>query len=64
MCGRYAITSPPQALAKLFHAIGAVPNFPPRYNAAPSQALPVVRRSPKGGRDLALMRWGLIPGWS
>ena len=64
MCGRYAITTPPQELSKLFQAIGAIPNFPPRFNAAPSQILPVVRRSPKGARDLALMRWGLIPGWS
>lgn len=64
MCGRYALTSPPEALAKLFAAIGALPNFPPRYNAAPSQALPIVRRTPRPGRELALARWGLIPSWS
>lgn len=64
MCGRYAITLPPQAMAKLFSAIGALPNFPPRYNAAPTQALPIVRRKVKAGRELALARWGLVPSWS
>jgi putative SOS response-associated peptidase YedK len=51
-------------MAKLFSAIGALPNFPPRYNAAPSQALPIVRRGGRGGRELALARWGLVPSWS
>lgn len=64
MCGRYAITQPPEAMAKLFAAIGALPNFPPRYNAAPSQALPIVRRGARSGREVALARWGLIPSWS
>lgn len=64
MCGRYAITAPPSTLAKLFKAIGAIPNFPARYNAAPTQPLPIVRRSQSGQRELALARWGLVPSWS
>jgi putative SOS response-associated peptidase YedK len=63
MCGRYAITSPLEALIKAFAVQGARPNLQPRYNAAPSQDLPVVRAGP-GGREITLMHWGLVPSWS
>ncbi|MDX1485236.1 MAG: SOS response-associated peptidase, partial [Alphaproteobacteria bacterium] len=63
MCGRYAITSPLEAIIKAFAVTGARPNLQPRYNAAPSQELPVVRAG-REGRELALMRWGLVPSWS
>jgi putative SOS response-associated peptidase YedK len=43
-------------------------DFPPRslrYNIAPSQPIAAVRAVPAGsGRELALLRWGLIPSWS
>ena len=64
MCGRYAITSPPNALARLFSLGGPLLNLQPRYNAAPGQDLPIVRREAKGTRELTLARWGLIPSWS
>ena len=36
----------------------------PRYNAAPSQALLVIRQNHKtGGHSLDLIKWGLIPHW-
>ena len=38
------------------------PNFPPRYNIAPTQPVPVVRID-EGRRQFILMRWGFIPGW-
>lgn len=38
------------------------PNFPPRYNVAPTQPVPIVRVA-EGQRRFALVRWGLIPGW-
>ena len=38
------------------------PNFPPRYNIAPTQPIPVVIRE-HGARHFRLMRWGLIPAW-
>jgi len=63
MCGRYAITSPLEAILKAFAVKGVRPNLQPRYNAAPSQDLPVVRAGPDG-RELALIRWGLVPSWS
>jgi len=42
-----------------------LPNLAPRYNIAPTQLAPVVRRLRDGpGRELVLLRWGLIPAWS
>jgi putative SOS response-associated peptidase YedK len=38
------------------------PNFPPRYNVAPTQPIPIVRLS-EGNRRYALVRWGLLPAW-
>jgi len=35
MCGRYVITSPPAAIRALF-GYPEQPNFPPRYNVAPT----------------------------
>lgn len=64
MCGRYAITLPPSAMERLFGRLGQLPNFPAHFNAAPGQPLPIVRRAPRGGRELALARWGLVPSWS
>jgi putative SOS response-associated peptidase YedK len=61
MCGRFVITSAPEALRKLL-GYKEQPNFPPRYNIAPTQPIPVVRRE-HGERHFALMRWGLIPSW-
>jgi putative SOS response-associated peptidase YedK len=61
MCGRYVITSSPEAIRQQF-GYGEQPNFPPRYNVAPTQAVPIVRLA-EGKRQFALVRWGLIPSW-
>lgn len=61
MCGRYVIISPPEAMRRLFGYTDQ-PNFPPRYNVAPTQAIPLVRLA-GGVRRFALSRWGLIPAW-
>src|SRR5207237_8070824 len=61
MCGRYAITTAPEAIRQLFGYLEQ-PNFPPRYNVAPTQPVPIVRVA-AGERHYALLRWGLIPGW-
>ena len=42
MCGRYVIISTPQAIKALF-GYGELPNFPARYNVAPTQPVPIVR---------------------
>jgi putative SOS response-associated peptidase YedK len=61
MCGRYLITSAPEAMRQLF-AYLEQPNFPPRYNVAPTQPIPIVRLF-EGRRQFVLVRWGLIPAW-
>ena len=61
MCGRYLILSSPEAFRRLF-GYRAEPNFPPRYNVAPTQPVPIVRMR-DGERQFALVRWGLIPPW-
>jgi putative SOS response-associated peptidase YedK len=41
------------------------PNFPPSWNIAPTDSLPVVRFDTKTGeRSLDLLRWGLVSCWS
>ena len=42
MCGRYSITTAPEAMRQLF-GYPEQPNFPPRYNIAPTQPVPIVR---------------------
>src|ERR1700754_1271788 len=61
MCGRYAVTRAPEALRRLF-GYPEQPNFPARYNVAPTQPIPIVRVE-QGARHFALVRWGLIPPW-
>jgi len=61
MCGRYLITSAPEAFRRLF-GYREQPNFPARYNVAPTQPVPIVRLT-EGERQFALVRWGLIPAW-
>src|SRR5579862_8238400 len=60
MCGRFVITSAPEALRRLFEYLEH-PNYPPRYNVAPTQPIPVVIND--NGRHFRLMRWGLWPAW-
>jgi len=39
-------------------------NFPPRFNIAPTDQVPIVRVDPRDQtRELVMARWGLIPGW-
>jgi putative SOS response-associated peptidase YedK len=61
MCGRYVIASSPEALRRLF-GYAEQPNFPPRYNVAPTQPVPVVMLE-NGARHFSLMRWGFLPSW-
>jgi putative SOS response-associated peptidase YedK len=65
VCGRYASILPPDVLRELFRVVGTPVNMAPRYNAAPTDRLPVVRRNPETGeRSLDLLRWGFVPRWA
>src|SRR3974390_244298 len=61
MGGRYPITAAPEAIRALFR-YEEEPQFPARFNIAPTQPIPVVRLI-DGKRHFALMRWGLLPSW-
>jgi putative SOS response-associated peptidase YedK len=65
MCGRYVLTSPAEALRRLFGFVEQ-PNLEPRVNVAPTQEVPVIRqrRRPAGERTLQALRWGLVPPWA
>ena len=62
MCSRYSLTSPPEAVRAYF-GYRDTPNFPARYNIAPTQAVAVVRHDREGQRQFRLMRWGLLPSF-
>jgi putative SOS response-associated peptidase YedK len=69
MCGRYVSRTEKQRIAETFHAHIVPedydPDFVPDYNVAPQTMQPVVRRSrDTGERELARLRWGLVPFWA
>lgn len=64
MCGRFTLFGADTLLSREF-GVSGFPPLTPRYNIAPSQPVAAVRATPAGGgRELALLRWGLIPSWS
>jgi putative SOS response-associated peptidase YedK len=62
MCSRYSLTLPPEAVRAYF-GYANTPNFPARYNIAPTQPIPVVCVDREGARRFRLMRWGLLPSF-
>ena len=67
MCGRVRLSSDVSEI-KLVFSIPPhrpIPNFPPSWNVAPTDQLPVVRYDRIAGeRSLDLLRWGLVPYWA
>jgi len=61
MCGRFALTLPPEAARKYFGYLEQ-PNFPPRFDIRPTDPVAVVTLS-QDARHFMLMRWGFIPGF-
>jgi putative SOS response-associated peptidase YedK len=61
MCGRYSLFTPPEELESRFDAAFTF-EFEPRYNAAPSQQLPVITDADPD--SIQRLEWGLIPRWS
>ena len=62
MCGRFAFYSPSEATAALF-GVSASMEVQPRYNIAPTQYIAAIRDG-SDGRELAMLRWGLVPSWA
>ncbi|MDJ0793130.1 MAG: SOS response-associated peptidase [Woeseiaceae bacterium] len=63
MCGRFAFYSPSEAAAALFGVEGSV-DVKPRYNIAPTQDIVAIRNAEGEGRELVMLRWGLVPFWA
>ena len=63
MCGRFTLRTPASQVVQAF-GVESLFDLQPRYNIAPSQQVPVVRLAANDGRELALLRWGLIPSWA
>ena len=65
MCGRFLNKLPPAETARLFATRNVAPNYPARFNIAPTDPVLAVRRNAKTGeRSLDTLRWGLIPNWA
>jgi putative SOS response-associated peptidase YedK len=62
MCSRFTLVTDPDVIRATFGYVNH-PNFPPRHNIAPTQPISIVRVGSNGARELALVRWGLIPSW-
>lgn len=67
MCGRL-VASDPAALVEGWSQTRLVPSFEElaglaSYNVAPSQRILVLRAGSRG-RELTLVRWGLVPPWA
>jgi putative SOS response-associated peptidase YedK len=64
MCGRYRLTAKERYLRDHF-GLEEDPTWTPRWNIAPTQLVPIVRRkTPSSRRSFNLVRWGLIPSWA
>lgn len=63
MCGRFAFYSPAEATAALF-GVNDAPELKPRFNIAPTQSIAAVRMAGEVSREVAMLRWGLVPFWA
>lgn len=67
MCGRFAFYSPSEATAALFGVDGTLA-VEPRFNIAPTQFVAAIRDVENDNghakRELAMLRWGLVPYWA
>lgn len=62
MCGRYMITTDAEQLALRFGAEAPAAGVAARYNAAPTQKLPVIVNAEP--LRIQLNSWGLVPAWA
>jgi putative SOS response-associated peptidase YedK len=64
VCGRYVRKSTRREIARWFEAEDAA-EWGASYNVAPQTFQPVVRLNrDTGQREIALLRWGLVPYWA
>lgn len=62
MCSRYFLDADGNVISCTFR-VPEDDRVRRRYNIAPTSISPVIRAS-DGGRELAMLRWGLVPFWA
>jgi putative SOS response-associated peptidase YedK len=63
MCSRYFLDADGNIIAYTFR-VPVNEQIGKRYNIAPTQQAPVVRLAKDGTREVAMLRWGLVPFWA
>src|SRR5262245_25290485 len=64
MCARCTLRSYGETIAEAFGR-SRVPDLVPPFNIAPGQPVAIVRQQrEEKDRELAYLRWGLIPSWA
>ena len=64
MCSRYFLDADGNIIAYTFN-VPVQDRIRSRFNIAPTQEAPVVRAANDGGaREVAMLRWGLVPFWA
>jgi putative SOS response-associated peptidase YedK len=54
-----------QIVEEYFDAVSGGERWAPRYNIAPTQAVPVIRQNlEEPRREMSLICWGLVPSWA
>jgi putative SOS response-associated peptidase YedK len=62
MCGGYTVTKSISALTLRFHARLSKTTFTPRFNARPSQNLPIILNTAPD--QIVMAHWGIKPIWA
>jgi putative SOS response-associated peptidase YedK len=63
MCSRYFLDADGNVIAYTFR-VPLNERIKRRFNIAPTQEAPVIRMGHGGARELAILRWGLVPAWA
>ena len=63
MCSRYFLDADGNVIAYTFN-VPVHDRIRKRFNIAPTQEAPVVRANAQGEREVAMLRWGLVPFWA
>ncbi len=60
MCGRYTLGDPSPLMRRFGLEGFAETTITPRFNVAPSQAIPIVVQHSNGTRELGIFKWGSV----
>lgn len=63
MCSRYFLDADGNVIAYTFR-VPVHQGVRRRFNIAPTHEAPVIRAGAGGAREVALLRWGLVPAWA